>query len=178
MTIRLVAADTPRWRPVGSKVISCTSPSSPKATMKSLLRPLVAIALAVWLALPLFGSDGGDNAGGTGIWILPRATFLASGMSMATPRATKDLLSLGQDVVMEVSSECGACSATFFDEVSGQPVALQASGGLVRLPAALLQALAGAAGTKAHIVITDANQLGYLLTIDRREDGSLVLKVQ
>lgn len=146
--------------------------------MKSLLRPLVAIALAVWLALPLFGSEGGNNAGGTGIWILPRATFLASGMSQSAPRATKDLLANGQDVVMEVSSECGACSATFVDELSGQPVALQANGGLVRLPASLLQSLAGAAGTKAHIVITDANQLGYLLTIDRREDGSLVLKVQ
>jgi hypothetical protein len=146
--------------------------------MKSLLRPLVALAVAVWLALPLVGNEGGNNAGGTGIWILPRATFLASGMSQSTPRATKDLLANGQDVVMEVSTECGACSATFVDELSGQPVALQASGGLVRLPASLLQSLAGAAGTKAHIVITDANQLGYLLTIDRREDGSLILKVQ
>jgi hypothetical protein len=146
--------------------------------MKSLLRPLVALAVAVWLALPLVGNDGGNNAGGTGIWILPRATFLASGMSQSTPRATKDLLANGQDVVMEVSSECGECSATFVDELSGQPVALQTSGGLVRLPAALLQSLACAAGTKAHIVITDANQLGYLLTIDRREDGSLILKVQ
>jgi hypothetical protein len=146
--------------------------------MKSLLRPLVALAVAVWLALPLVGNEGGNNAGGTGIWILPRATFLASGMSQSTPRATKDLLANGQDVVMEVSSECGECSATFVDELSGQPVALQTSGGLVRLPAALLQSLACAAGTKAHIVITDANQLGYLLTIDRREDGSLILKVQ
>ena len=81
--------------------------------MMSLLRPLVAIALAVWLALPLVGNEGGDNASGTGIWILPRATFLASGMSQAAPRATKELLAIGQDVVMEVSSECGACSATF-----------------------------------------------------------------
>lgn len=146
--------------------------------MMSLLRPLVAIALAVWLALPLVGNEGGDNASGTGIWILPRATFLASGMSQAAPRATKELLAIGQDVVMEVSSECGACSATFVDELSGQPVSLQAGGGLVRVPAALLQSLAGAAGTKAHIVITDANQLGYMLTVDRRVDGALVLKVQ
>lgn len=121
--------------------------------MKSLLRPLVAIALAVWLALPLFGSEGGNNAGGTGIWILPRATFLASGMSQSAPRATKDLLANGQDLVMELSSECGACSATFVDELSGQPVALQANGGLVRLPASLLQSLAGAAGTDRKSVV-------------------------
>lgn len=146
--------------------------------MKSLLRPLVALALAVWLAIPLVGNDGGDNAGGTGIWILPRATFLASGMGTGAPRATRELLANSQDVLMEVSSDCGACTATFVDEISGQPITLSASGGLVRLPYTVLQSLAGGVGPKAHVVIADSNQLGYVVAIDRREDGTLVLKVQ
>lgn len=146
--------------------------------MKSILRLLAALALAVWVAVPTFGNDGGDNAGGTGIWILPRASFLATGSTEAGPRASKVLSSFSQDIVMQVSNECGTCVATFADELSGQQVSLQAYGGLVRVPASLLQALVGSSCSKAHIVIADASQLGYVLSIDRRDDGSLVLRVQ
>lgn len=145
--------------------------------MKLLQRVLVAIALAVWLAMPILGNDGGDNAGGTGIWILPRAGYLAANSQEAVAREQRNVPSFGQDLQVAVSSECGACGATFLDEVSGQPVALQSVGGVVRIPAALLQSLPQGDGTKAHIVISDASQLGYLMRVERREDGSLVVKV-
>ena len=145
--------------------------------MKLLQRVFVAIALAVWMALPILGNDGGDNAGGTGIWILPRAGHLAVTSQDAAARAQRSLPSAGQDLLVAVSPECGACAATFLDELSGQPVSLQSVGGVVRIPAALLQALPEGDGTKAHVVISDAAQLGYLMRVDRRADGSFVVKV-
>ncbi len=119
--------------------------------MKSLLRLLAALALAIWVAVPVVGSDGGDNAGGTGIWILPRATCLASGMEVTPPRAAKVLTTFNHDVVMQVSSECGAVVATFVDDLSGQPVSLATFSGQVRIPASLLQAMAGSSCPKAPI---------------------------
>lgn len=145
--------------------------------MNLLQRVLVAIALAVWLALPILGNDGGDNASGTGIWILPRAGCLAVDSQGAVVRAQRNVSSLGQDMLVAVSSECSSCGATFLDEVSGQTVALQSVGGVVRIPAALLQSLPQGDGTKAHIVISDSSLLGYLMRVERREDGSLVVKV-
>lgn len=145
--------------------------------MKLLQRVLVAIALAVWLALPILGNDGGDNASGTGIWILPRASCLAVDSPDAAVRAQRNVTSAGQDLLVAVSSECGSCAATFLDELSGQPVSLQSVGGVVRIPAALLQALPDGSGTKAHVVISDASQFGYLMRVERRTDGSVVVKV-
>jgi hypothetical protein len=65
--------------------------------MNTLLRFVLALALGVWLAMPSLGSEGGENAGGTGVWILPRATFMASGEVVepageALDRAAQDLL--------------------------------------------------------------------------------------
>lgn len=144
--------------------------------MKLLQRVLVAIALAIWMALPGFGDDGGDNAGGTGIWILPRASYLAGDSLDGAVRAQR-LPSPGMDMLVAVASNCGSCSATFVDELAGQPVSLQMFGGLVRVPASVLQSLPSGPGLKAHLVICDATQLGYVVRVERREDGSLVLKL-
>ena len=145
--------------------------------MKLLQRVLVAIALVIWTALPILGSDGGDNASGTGIWILPRAGYLACDAQNAEVRAQRNLPTSCQDLMVAVSSDCGACAATFLDEVSGQPVPLPSVGGVVRIPASLLQALPQGNGTKAHVVISDAAQLGYMMRVERREDGSFAVKV-
>jgi hypothetical protein len=131
--------------------------------MKNILRLLLAVAVSVWLALPSSSSDGGENAGGTGVWVLPRASFLAGCGSM--PRESKVLLGTTQDLVVEVSIEVGSFVATFLDEVTGLPVSLQSYGPRVRIPAALLQAVV-ASNHKAHIVISDANQFGYMLHIE------------
>lgn len=145
--------------------------------MKLLQRVLVAIALAIWMAMPILGNDGGDNAGGTGIWILPRAGFLASDSPNAAVRAQRAVPGACQDLMLAVSSECGNCAAMFLDELSGQSVALQSVGGMVRIPASLLQALPQGDGTKAHVVISDASQLGYLMRVERSADGSFLVKV-
>ncbi len=132
--------------------------------MKSLTRVLVAVALAIWLALPGVGGDGGENGGGTGVWVLPRAQFLTQQLG-AVPRASLSQHNLAQDVFMQLSPEIGVAMATFVDSATGVPVALPVNGTIVRLPANLLQAMAAAHVSTASILITDAVQVGYLITI-------------
>lgn len=140
-----------------------------------MIRTLLAFVLAVLVALPIVGSDGGENGGGTGIWILPRATCLASGHG-TTPVDQKSVPSLSADLVMQVSSECGACTATLVDDVTGLPVALPVVGSRIRVPASLLQALA-AGSTKASIVVLDDAGMGYAMTLAVSPMAGAVVKV-
>jgi hypothetical protein len=128
-------------------------------------RLLVALALALWLALPGVGNDGGES--GSGVWVLPRATFLtSSSFSGALPvRDEKVVTTLTQDVVMRVSEEMGAPVATFLDSVVATPVALPVIGDRVRLPANLLQALATSPNPTADILVVDAAQMGYVIRV-------------
>lgn len=136
--------------------------------MTSLSRILLALALAVWVALPGVGRDGAQNAGGTGVWILPRAVYLSSNSSISSaPRATKVLQApLTADVSMMMSVEVGNAVATFVDQVSAVPVALPVNGSNVRIPASLLQALSQSSNPSASILITDAAQIGYVIRVD------------
>jgi hypothetical protein len=134
--------------------------------MKSLSRILLALALAVWVALPGVGSDGGENAGGTGVWILPRACWLNSGLGMGAPRDSRVLQApLTADCAMMMSVEVGNAVATFVDTLSGVPVSLPVSGSLVRLPVSLLHALSQSPQPTANVLITDAAQVGYVIHI-------------
>jgi hypothetical protein len=134
--------------------------------MHTLNRFLVGIALLVWLAIPAIGNGGGgENAGGTGVWILPRAMPLCAGVGTAEIRETKLVTSLIQDLVMSVSAECGAAAATFVDEMSAVPTALPVSGSLVCIPRNLLQAMVTAGSPRATIVVADANQIGYVIEL-------------
>jgi hypothetical protein len=132
--------------------------------MITVARWLVAFALAICMALPVLGGEGGENGGGTGIWILPRANFLTMNAGSVAPRDARPF-SIQQDVLLQVSSEMGSCSATFMDQVSGSPVALQVTGSVVRMPAALLQLLGSMPNKTAYVTIADATQLGYLVRI-------------
>ncbi len=132
--------------------------------MKNTLRWLVAFALAICMALPVLGGEGGENGGGTGIWILPRANFLTMNGGAAAPRDVRTV-GLSQDVLMEVHTDLGSVSATFVDQVSGSPVALQVQGRVVRVSASLLQMLGTMSTKTAYITIADATQLGYLIRI-------------
>lgn len=143
--------------------------------MMSLLRLLLALVTATIIALPIISSDGGENGGGTGIWILPRARFLCAGPAPA-PLDSKNLATLSVDLVMQVSAECGACVATLIDEVSGVPVSLPAVGSRIRLSAALLQVVASGGG-RASIVILDSSGLGYSLKVTTSSSGGATIAV-
>ena len=133
--------------------------------MHTIHRLLVGIALLLWLALPVVSSEGGENAGGTGVWILPRAVQLVANPTSGPPRDNHLCSNLAQDLLMVVSTDCGAVVATMVDEVSGVSTALSVSGTAVRCPGHLLQALVSSGVRKAHIVISDSTQTGYVIQL-------------
>jgi hypothetical protein len=136
--------------------------------MKVLVRLFLLVGVTVWLALPGIGSDGGESAGGTGVWILPRPTFLASGSPSVTtgcePRGTMAITSPDAPLVLKTGDELGAFSATLIDPWSGVPVSLPTNGREVVVPTNLLRALREAAAS-ADIVVNDSQQLGYVMRV-------------
>jgi hypothetical protein len=144
--------------------------------MVSVLRVLVAAALALVIALPGVGFQGpGTNSGGVGVWVLPFAAPLTP--PGGEPRATRTGLSIAQDCVLELSPDCGPVVATFVDDMTGEPVALHVSGSLVRIPASLMQALVGLPQPTATIVIADSEQRGYVIEITVAAGGTASVRV-
>lgn len=137
--------------------------------MKAHLRFLLPAVFAAWLALPGIGSDGGENAGGTGVWILPRPTFLASGAPEITA-ATPDRGALAVPTVISgpisvaAASELGSFTATLTDPISGVATSLPTNGREFTLTSAMLMGLKSS-GAGAHIVVSDSQQLGYVLRV-------------
>ncbi|MBL8727002.1 MAG: hypothetical protein JNM25_01135 [Planctomycetes bacterium] len=133
--------------------------------MKLLLRLVLPLAVAALVALPGIGSDGGDNAGGTGVWILPRPTFLASGALESMAPAVHGVLNIascGSGVALAAGAEMGDFVATLIDPISGMPIALPTNGRQILLSASLLADLKLAA-VEARIVVSDSQHLGYVL---------------
>lgn len=136
--------------------------------MKTMLRLLASVALAAWIALPGVGSDGGDNAGGTGVWILPRSSFFTSQLpciSATTPaRQSQSMASAFNGVRLTTSTEMGAFTATFIDPFSGSSTALPTNGRDVVLSGTLLRAVQES-GAAAEIVVVDGQLQGYVVRV-------------
>ncbi len=143
--------------------------------MAALLRLLAAVAMAVALALPGVSDEGGENNGGVGVWVLPRASCVPP--IAAAPRAVRNGVPIAQDCLMKVSDECGPTAATFVDDMSGLPVSLHVSGSVVRVPASLLQALAAMPLPTASVLITDSQHVGYVALIAVHANGTATIRV-
>lgn len=132
---------------------------------------LPAFAIAALLALPGLSTDGGGNASGTGVWILPRPTYVSSvtsgivGGGSATPVACFAIASLGSDVRLVTSSDLSSFTASMIDPVSGVAIPLVVSGREVVLSKDHLQGLAAAGALTADVVVADSGQLGYVLRV-------------
>jgi hypothetical protein len=140
--------------------------------MNTTLRVLAAALLALWFAIPGVSGDGegGENAGGTGVWILPRCESISSGTwqigQQSQPRVAPFAIpSLNQNVKLRVSNECGATSATLFDGENGTPITLGVVGQYVELPSSLLRGLHAAGVAESQIIVADANGRGYLIEL-------------
>jgi hypothetical protein len=142
--------------------------------MTNLIRCLLALALAIGLVLPVVGGEGGENGGGTGVWILPRANFLST--SMSVPRDTRTI-PVNVDAILQVSNEVGVCSATSLDGLTGLPVSLPVVGNQVVVTAALLQSIGSLPSKCANVVIADASQVGYLVRITVLQNGTALVQV-
>jgi hypothetical protein len=133
--------------------------------MKALHRLVLLVALATWMALPGVGSDGGDNGGGGGVWILPRPQYLCSGTPADAPHGSASLTNLNNGMTLSADSTMGQPCATVIDPVSGVVVSLQTNGRDVTLPGNLLKNLRDSGCASVNIVIADSTQLGYVITV-------------
>jgi hypothetical protein len=144
--------------------------------MKAMRRFVVASLLAIAMALPGIGGDGGPNGGGTGVWVLPAASFLSA--SPATnARDTHVSVSTSEALRFKVSDEVGDVVALFIDELSGIPVALPVNGREVTIPVAVLGAMAQSVGARADIVIVDPTLRGYVIKVAIAADRTAVVRV-
>jgi len=135
--------------------------------MKLALRSVPALLFAALLALPGIGSDGGEGAGGTGVWILPIPKVvgpcpLASAPSSPTQTMT---VSATSSFTLKTATSLGSCTAVLIDEMSGVPMPLPVAGRNVTLEKETLQGLLCSGASSAHVVISDANQLYYVFKI-------------
>lgn len=146
--------------------------------MKFFLRLVLPLAVATGLALPGIGGDGGDNGGGTGVWILPRACYLASDVvdPASTARLARTAASCNGGITLTADSHLGALTATLVDSVSGAPVALPVNGREIVLSGGLLTELKEA-GVEAQVVVTDSQHLGYVMSVAFADNGSCTIKV-
>lgn len=144
--------------------------------MKALLRIALASLLAIFMALPSLGGDGGPNGGGTGVWVLPASSFLGA-TTVPNPRDTHTSVSTSEDLVFKASDEVGAVVAVFFDDLTATPVALPVNGREITVPAALLTALSQRVGASANIVIADASLRGYVVKVLIAADRTATVRV-
>lgn len=137
------------------------------------LRNVLVVIAAVWLAIPTPGNGGGENNGGTGVWILPACANVtaASQDPNAASRADIVVPNTAGNVRLKVDDSMGASSATFTDDLSGTVVGMQVSGRIVTIPKQLLQALEQSAIRSATVIITDATQCGYFIRVSILADG-------
>ena len=135
--------------------------------MHALIRFSVAALLALWLAMPSVGGEGGENGGGTGVWILPRCEFLSGDPlavgALGVPLATRSFSTLTHDVSLYGSSECGQIVATLIDSVSCVPMPLPVVGRNAVIPSSVLQGLRAAGISHAQVVMMDAAHQGYVI---------------
>ncbi len=132
---------------------------------------LPAFAIAALLALPGLSTDGGGNASGTGVWILPRPTYVSSissgcgGSASTTPVSSFAVASLGSDVRLVTSSDLTSFTAAMIDPVSGVAIPLVVSGREVVISKDHLQGLAASGALATDVVVADSGQLGYVLRL-------------
>jgi hypothetical protein len=146
--------------------------------MTSLIRNILVLLVAAWLAVPTVCDEGGENNGGTGVWILP-ACANVTGLEPAganVVRATQTFANTSKDIELRVENQMGCAAASCVDGVAGSPIALAVSGRIVVIPRQLLQALEQSSRS-ATIVITDAQQYGYVLAVQISADGKVKLSV-
>ncbi|MCR9245313.1 MAG: hypothetical protein NXI31_09795 [bacterium] len=130
--------------------------------MKNLLRILAVALAAVWLAAPSVGGEGGENAGGTGVWILPACAPVGS----PGVRSSFAVNTLASDITMTMSPQIGNAVATAVDPRSGAVLPLSVRGRDVVITAEQLGGFRQAGVTVVDILISDDSRQGYHIRLD------------
>lgn len=143
------------------------------------LRNVLALIAMVWLAIPAPGNGGGENNGGTGVWILPACANMSATSQDPNAATRADMMApnTASHIKLKVDGAMGASAATFTDNLSGTVVGMQVSGRVVTIPKQLLQSLEQSPVRKATVIITDASQCGYIIRVTVLPDGRVHLGV-
>lgn len=132
--------------------------------MKLTRRFLPALVAAAWLALPGISSEGGEGAGGTGVWILPAAKFVGTA-PLAAPTVQSPTTTWVTDLKLTVAPGLTNFTAVLVDDLSGDVHHLPVSGREILLERGELQGLISGGLNVAYVVVADASQLGYVVRI-------------
>lgn len=150
--------------------------------MQTLARILLTILLAIAIAVPSVGGEGGENAGGTGVWILPRSSclsgFLAPNVCSPNVGSTHSVADMAHDFTLRVDEECGEVVATAVDPATSASIVLAVSGRDVIVTPHLFDAVRGAGGAGLSIVISDAANRGYVITATLESSGAVTFSVR
>ena len=148
--------------------------------MKSKLSILPVLLAALVFALHAVGDEGGENGGGTGVWILPACAFVNSGNvnEAETPRLIISIDDPSQDVKLRVSGQLGSPTATYVDGTTGESQSLVVDGKQVVFPSGLLQVVSSGASEGGTIVIVDAQQNGYVIRVSATEGDEVTFRVE
>lgn len=140
--------------------------------MRSLLRSLLTI-----LAL-LCGMSAGGGGGDSGVWILPLSSNVsATGIGPLARDSRPAALGKG-DVVMQVSSDMGAMTASLSETGSGIALPIRVSGNKVVVPEATLQALLSSSSSGVALgVVVDLRGRGYVIKITRTNSAELTVEI-
>lgn len=140
--------------------------------MKHLLRILTVALAAAWLATPGVSGEGegGENAGGTGVWILPGPCALGGGPALGAS-AVRQVPTLANDVTMTVSAQLGSVVATACEAGSGTVIPLSVSGRDVTFRGSTMRAFRDANVQVVEIVICDSSQQGYRIRFRIHPNG-------
>lgn len=132
-----------------------------------MLRHIVSLLAVALLAMPTPGDEGGENASGTGVWILPACAAIdpAQVAPTAPTRATFVCSDLGKPVTLQVSQAMGAASATLTFDLLGATVPLQVSGRTVVVTPSLMTALTQSPSSTATLLISDSHPNGYVMRL-------------
>ena len=144
--------------------------------MTTIHRALLAVLFAAWLAMPSVGDEGGENASGGGVWILPCAAVIDETAIHTNGSAQRGQLAahaVAADIRMQVASNMGTASAVLVTPLSSDPLPLAVEGSCVVIPRELLQTLA-VGKTCSRILIVDALQSGYVIDMVFDVAGSAV----
>ncbi|MCB9876448.1 MAG: hypothetical protein H6835_02510 [Planctomycetes bacterium] len=143
--------------------------------MTTFHRALLAMLFAAWLAMPSVGDEGGENASGGGVWILPCAAVIDES-ALEQGVVARSVLAghqVNQGLCLQMASNMGSASAVLVSGLSGDVMPLPTSGAKIFLSKQLMQSLA-ATRTGAKIVVADSQQRGYVIEITVDASGSTV----
>lgn len=137
--------------------------------MMAVVRAVLLVLVGLFAVLPLFGHDDEGGGGDSGVWILPRSSYLGSGggpqIISAPPRGIRHHPDLSRDLSLQMSSEMSEPTGVLTDPVTNRPIPLAVDGMHVTVRSATLRSIESAGVTEVYGTVIDSQGRGYILRL-------------